>query len=144
MPESGQTYASHTRWDPQFHFFLFPIVAISFLLAVWNAIRNPSFNSIWLAVIGVAAIVGVLTMRMYAAKVQDRIIRLEERLRLRECLQDPLRSRIDELTERQLVAIRFASDEELPALVQKTLQNGLGAAEIKKAIVRWRPDNFRV
>ena len=79
-----------------------------------------------------------------ALKVQDRVIRLEERLRLAELLPDRTRPRIGELTESQLVALRFASDGESPALVEKALATGMKSKEIKKAIQNWRPDYFRV
>ena len=81
---------------------------------------------------------------MYALRVQDRLIRLEERLRLRDLMDEPLRGRIGELTEGQLIGLRFASDAELPALVQAALAKQLSRAEIKKSITSWRGDYFRV
>jgi hypothetical protein len=83
-------------------------------------------------------------VRLYALKVQDRVIRLEERLRLTQILQEPLRSRIPELTVDQLCGLRFASDAELPKLVERTLNEKLKRADIKKAIQNWRPDYWRV
>lgn len=145
MPDStSQSFKNHAKFDPLFHFFLAPFAAISCVIALWNAIRNPTFNSIWIFLIAVAATVAVFRIRIYSLKVQDRIIRLEERLRLSQCLPEGLRSRIGELTERQLIALRFASDEELPGLAQKALQENMQAPDIKKAIVHWRPDFFRV
>jgi hypothetical protein len=83
-------------------------------------------------------------IRLYALKNQDRIIRLEERLRLQRLLPEQLQARIDELTEPQLVGLRFASDAELPGLVEKTLGGKWGAKEIKQAIQIWRADYWRV
>ena len=145
MPKQvPQTYANHTRRDPPFHLFLLPVVAITLLYSIWNLIRNPGWAAAWWVVLMAAAAVAVLKVRVYALKVQDRLIRLEERMRLSSLLAEPLRSRIGELTEAQLVALRFASDAEIPALVEKALANQWKRDEIKKAIVQWRPDYFRV
>lgn len=145
MPEqTTQTFANHTRWDPAFHFFAMPVFLITFFLTVWNMIQNFSFASAWTVVLAAAAIVAVFKTRLYALKAQDRIIRLEERLRLATLLPESQRGRISELREGQLVALRFASDAELPALFEKTLAGNLKGGDIKKAIVKWRPDYFRV
>jgi hypothetical protein len=145
MPEkTTQTLANYTRLDPPFHMFVMPVSGISLLVAIWYLIQNPSFYSAWLVVVAAAAIVLVLRTRMYALKAQDRVIRLEERLRLASLLPQSLCSRIGELSESQLIALRFASDAELPALTEKTLSGNLAGAEIKKAIVTWRPDYWRI
>jgi hypothetical protein len=86
----------------------------------------------------------VVRFRMYSLRVQDRIIRLEERLRLATLLSEPLRSRIPELTVGQLVALRFASDAEVPALCERALAEKLSKGDIKKSIETWRPDYWRV
>ena len=145
MPEpKPQTFANHTKWDPPFHFFVFPVFVITFFLTIWGLIQNFSFTSAWMVVVAIAALVWVFKTRTYALKVQDRVIRLEERMRLERLLPEPSHSKIPMLREGQLIAMRFASDVEIPALVEKTLAGNLKGREIKKAIVNWRPDNFRV
>jgi hypothetical protein len=139
-----QNYANHGRRDPSFHLFIVPIAAISIIVAIVNLFRFPSFNSTWLVVVSIAAAVAVFKMRLYSLKVQDRVIRLEERYRLQQILSEPLRSRIPELTIGQLVALRFAPDAELPALVTRALNEKLSKDDLKKSVAVWRPDFFRV
>ena len=145
MPDQmPQTFANHTRFDPPYHFFVIPVLAITVLLTIWNLIQNASFYSAWMVVVALALVVLALKCRLYALKVQTRVIRLEERLRLVTLLPESLRAKIPQLTEGQLVALRFASDAEIPGLVEKALAASLPNTEIKKAIVNWRPDYFRV
>jgi hypothetical protein len=145
MPEKmPQTLANHTRLDPPFHMFVLPVTGISLLVAIWRLIQNPGFDAAWLVVVAAAAMVLVFKTRQYALKTQDRVIRLEERLRLASLLPQSLCSRIGELSESQLIALRFASDAELPGLMEKTLSGTLSGADIKKAIATWRPDHWRV
>jgi len=100
--------------------------------------------SIWNVVFIAALFAGVFLIRIYALKVQDRLIRLEERLRLTNILPEALRRRIQELTEDQLVGLRFASDDELASLVEKTLASNWSRKEIKANVHTWRPDYFRI
>ena len=146
-----QTYANHTRFDPLFHFFLIPVFALGLVLSLVHFFYHfresdfrDNFHSFLLIVLAVALLTLVLKVRLYSLKVQDRIIRLEERLRLTQLLSEPLRSRIPELTEGQLVGLRFASDAEVPKLVERALNEKLKRNEIKKAIQNWRPDYWRV
>ena len=139
-----QSYANHTKWDPWFHFFLVFVVLVAVAEAVFRLWKEPD---IWAAahlVYAVGAVVAVLLIRIYALRVQDRVIRLEERLRLQALLPEHLRSRIRELTVRQLVALRFASDSELPELVEGTLAGNLNEKDIKQKIRVWRADFHRV
>jgi hypothetical protein len=108
------------------------------------AFHHTCFYSIWLVVVSVAAFIALFKLRSYPLKVQDRVIRLEERLRLATWLDPALRPRIPEFTEAQLIALRFAPDAELPALAARALNEKLAAQEIKQAIQNWRPDYWRV
>ena len=139
-----QTYANHRRFDPVFHFFLAPLSIVVLVALSWNAMRQRDLFSHWLLLGALLFVVAVFLIRVYSLKVQDRVIRLEERLRLATLLPEAERARIGELTERQLIALRFASDAELPALAARALAEGLAPADIKKAIRNWRADNFRV
>lgn len=140
----AQTFSNHTRYDPLFHFFILPVFAITLIVTIVHLVRRPGLHSAWMLVIMVAAVVALFKIRLYALKVQDRVIRLEERLRLARLLDESLRPRIGEFTESQLVGLRFASDAELPALAARALSEKLSRDEIKKAVQQWRPDNWRV
>ena len=144
MERKPQSFANHAKYDPPFHFFLAPILLINLIVAVVNLFRFPSLGSGWLVVLALAGAVAVGRIRAYATHLQDRVIRLEERLRLATILQEPLRSRMGELTDAQFIALRFASDAELPGLVQRALDEKLDRAQIKKAVTAWRPDYSRV
>lgn len=139
-----QTHANHTKYDPPFHFFILPVLAINVIVIGFELFRHPGVLGAWLLLISLVLLVMAGRMRSYATHLQDRIIRVEERLRLAAVLQEPLRSRIAELGDSQLVGLRFASDAELPALVQRALDEKLSRSDIKKAVTDWRPDYSRV
>lgn len=139
-----QSLANHAKLDPLFHFVVLPVFALAAVGGTIHFLWHPSFHSASFFVISVAAVIAVLRIRIYALKVQDRVIRLEERLRLTTLCSEPLRSRIPELTEEQLIALRFASDAEAPKLAERALAEKLSRADIKKAIQTWRPDYWRV
>jgi hypothetical protein len=141
---SPQNFSNHTRFDPPFHFFILPVFAISLIVTIVHLVRRPGLHSAWLVVFMIAAIAAIFKIRLYALKVQDRVIRLEERLRLATLLDPSLRPRIPEFTESQLIGLRFASDAELPALAARTLNEKLARDDIKKSIQHWRPDDWRV
>jgi hypothetical protein len=140
-----QTYANHVRLHPPFHFFLLPSALVLLILTIVNVVRHYDLLESWiLLLIGVMAPVAILLIRINPLRVQDRLIRLEEQLRLEALLKEPLKSRVEELNESQLVALRFASDGEVASLVEKTLRDKLKSSDIKKAVVSWRADLFRV
>jgi hypothetical protein len=139
-----QNYGNHTRFDPLFHFFALPVVVLSVIVTLVHCLYRRNWFSLWLVIFSIAIVVVTLKARMYATKLQDRIIRMEERQRLYGLLPETLRARIGELTEAQLVGLRFASDAEIPGLVEEVLARKLSRSEIKKSIKVWRPDYFRV
>ena len=143
MADKPQSFKNHTRLDPLFHQFLGPLSFILLIAAVTSFVRNVGLMTAFQVVAAIWAVVVTFKIRLYALKVQDRIIRLEERLRMHELFSEPLKSRIGEFTESQLIALRFASDAELPALAEKALQ-GLDQKQIKASIKTWRPDYSRV
>ncbi len=139
-----QTFANHTRWDPLFHFFVLPVFFLLAIAGLVHFIWRPGLHSGLMFVVAVALAIAVTKIRLNALRVQDRVIRLEERLRLASLLPEPLRSRIPELTVGQLVGLRFASDGEVAKLVERALSEKLSRDDIKKAIQTWRPDDRRV
>ena len=142
-----QSYAHHTRWDPWFHFFILPVFVLAAIVVIVHAvmhIQHHPLHGVMLVLFALATLAAIFKIRLNALKVQDRVIRLEERLRLASVLPENLRARIPELTESQLIGLRFASDGELPALVQRALTEKMSCGDIKKAIQTWRPDVFRV
>ena len=146
-----QRFANHVRLDPPFHFFFLPVFAAALIWAVVRFFmhlghRTPweNFRAFLVIALAAAAATLVVKARQYSLKVQDRVIRLEERLRLLQLLPEPLRSRIPELTEDQLCGLRFASDAEVTKLAERALNEKLGRKQIKQAIQNWRPDYWRV
>ena len=116
MAQTAQDYSNHTKFDPTFHFFLLPVFLISVIVSIYEFVRMPGFLSLWIIVFTAAVLIAAFKSRIYSLKVQDRVIRLEERLRLATIVPASQQGQVDGLTERQLIALRFASDKELPAL----------------------------
>jgi hypothetical protein len=142
---SEQNFKNHVRLVPPFHFFVLPVLAINL---VWSLFRLRSagftFQGIFSVVLALALILLALHARLFALSVQNRLIRLEERLRYERVLPEELRWRADELTLDQFVSLRFASDEELPKLMQKVLDEKMTKRKaIKQLIKKWRPDYLR-
>jgi hypothetical protein len=139
-----QTYANHRRIDPLYHMVGFGLLLVALVLAVVHLVRVPGLASTWELVASICLLITFLRLRVYALHNQDRLIRLEETLRLGRLLPEPLRSRIHELSPGQFVALRFAADEEVAGLAEQALAEGLDREAIKRRIRAWRPDTFRI
>jgi hypothetical protein len=142
-----QNLQNHTRFDPPFHFFVLPMLLVNFIFSIYATIHAwPRYQHthLWWIAMSVVFFVMAGLGRGAALRVQDRIIRLEERLRLTALLPVEDRAHIGELSIKQLIALRFASDAEVPALVRKTLTQNLEPKTIKQSITNWRADNHRV
>ena len=140
-----QTFATHTRFHPWFHFFAFPVIALNFLFSLYMVYRHPMPLAIWNAIVSAALVVIALLTRFYGLRNQDRIIRLEERVRLQSLLPDDLRARIPELHMNDLIALRFYGDDEVADAVRAVLAGELkGKKEIKQRAKNWRPDYHRL
>lgn len=136
-----QTLANHRRYDPIFHFFMLPLAAALLVWTIVHVVRRPSHETLAFVVIALLLVLTIFKTRTYALKAQDRVIRLEETLRLATLSPN---TAVPALTERQLIALRFASDAEMPALAEKAATDSLTPKQIKQAIQNWRPDYFRV
>jgi hypothetical protein len=139
-----QNFKNHARFVPAFHFFVGPVFLINIGWSVVRVVRSFSFGTIVSLLVAIALFVLALTARIFALTVQDRVIRLEMRLRMQQTLPPDLTPRIPEFTVGQLVALRFASDAELPDLARKVLQENLTERKAIKTLVRdWQPDHLR-
>lgn len=145
MAAPVQSYASHTRWHPLFHFVLVPIMAINFIWAIVLFYQAPGWTQGWWIIVSAALIVMMFLVRTNPLRAQDRLIRLEEQLRCQRLLPAELAQRARGMRVGQYIALRFASDEELESLVTEIVEGRLTTSkEIKGAIKNWRADNFRV
>jgi len=144
MAEKVQSYKSHTRFFPLFHFVVAPLLMLNVVVEARRFYWAQNRHSAWELVFAVTLVLLALSARIMALAVQDRVIRLEMRLRLHQLLAGDAKVRINDLTPRQLVALRFASDAELPALVQEVLAGKLASSkEIKMAVKNWQADWMR-
>ena len=142
--EKPQSFENHTRIVPAYHMVAFPILVINLLWSLYRVLRNFSVDAVIGLLLAFALVIIFLFARLFTLTVQDRVIRLEMRLRLEKLLQPDLQPRIPDLTVTQLVALRFASDEELPALTRRVLtENITDRKTIKQMIQKWVPDNLR-
>jgi hypothetical protein len=138
-----QSYSNHRRYNPWHHFVVLPILSINLIVEIQRLINDPSGYQGWRLVLAVGLFLFSFTARGMALRAQDRVIRLEEQLRLSRILGD--RAAIEALRPGQLIALRFAPDDEVPELVQRIVGGELQTGDqIKKAIRVWKPDYLRV
>jgi hypothetical protein len=142
---STQTRASHRRFIPLWHFFALPILIANVVIVAVRFVGAPGFATGWAIAVAIALVIGIFLSRSMPLRAQDRIIRLEERLRFEKILPADLRGRMDDLTAEQIIGLRFASDDEVPELTRRALSGELKTrADIKREIRNWRADHLRV
>lgn len=146
-----QTYANHRKIVPGFHFVALGILTVNFFWSLYRlfwgypAFEMPLFDRVLSVAMAVALLLLVLYARTFPLRAQDRVIRLEEWIRMERLLPAELKPRIKDLRPSQFVALRFASDEELPELTRAVLDGEIKAQkEIKQRIRSWREDYFRL
>jgi hypothetical protein len=139
-----QSLKNHARFDPPFHFVLLLIVLANLVFAGFHLWHHRNISSAWFLVLSLVVIIPVTKLRSYPLKVQDRVIRLEERLRLQALAPAAWHAQIYRLTEDQLIGLRFAADDEVVDLAKQALEHNLTRKQIKERIKDWRPDNWRV
>jgi hypothetical protein len=139
-----QSLKNHARLDPPYHFVLSAVLAVNLFIVLCYTWKNLNYFTEWLVVLSIAVFIPLLKLRSYPLKVQDRVIRLEERLRLQALAPAEWHAQIYRLSEDQLIALRFASDDEVVALAKQALEENLTRKQIKERIKSWRPDDWRV
>lgn len=145
MSEPVQNYSNHTKFVPAYHFFAFPLLVVNVGWAWYRVYGTGTVDSVIHALTASALVVMFFFARIFALRVQDRVIRLEMRLRLREVLPPGLHPRIVDFTPSQLVAMRFASDEELSDLAVVVLRDHIHDKKVIKQMIRnWQGDHLRV
>lgn len=140
----SQSLKNHAKFDPLYHFVLAPVVLTNIIIAIVLLVMVHNLYHVWLLILSVAVFVLLFRLRQYPLKVQDRVIRLEERLRLQALAPLEWHAQIYRLSEDQLIALRFASDEEVVSLAKQALEHNLTRKQIKERIKDWRADNWRL
>jgi hypothetical protein len=142
--QTTQTFANHARYLPAYHFVALPLLLLNFLYTAYRAVFHFGVASVMALLVAFALLTVAISARVMANTVQDRVIRLEERMRMHALLPADLQSRIAEFSVAQLVGLRFACDEELPALARKVLDDKIADRKtIKQMVTTWRADNLR-
>jgi hypothetical protein len=144
MSRVPQNLKNHGRLDPLYHVFIFAVYVANLIYACFHLYRQPSLSSGWYLVLSVVVIVPILRIRQYPLKVQDRVIRLEERLRLQALAPTQWHTQIYRLNEGQLIGLRFAADDEVVELAKQALEHNLTQKQIKERIKSWRADEWRI
>ncbi len=145
MANTTQTYKTHAKFVPLFHYVALPILLVNILVSAYYAVRAPGLPSVWSLLMGVALFLGALFARVFALAAQDRVIRLEERMRMKELLPADLKGRIPEFTREQIIGLRFASDGELPELAATVLRDNIQKRDdVKKMVKNWRADDHQL
>ncbi|MSO20144.1 MAG: hypothetical protein EXQ56_06705 [Acidobacteria bacterium] len=143
--QATQNFKNHARFVPAFHMVLFPILFINFIWSIVQLVRSFSFGTVMGVLLAIGFIILFFCARVFALTAQDRVIRLEMRLRMKEVLPADLRARMMEFTPGQLIALRFASDEELPELARRVLTERIEDRKVIKQMIKtWVPDHLRV
>ena len=144
MSDAVQSYANHARFLPPWHYFAIPVLATNAIVQLVQFIRAPSLTMAWTVVVAIALVTGLIFARWMPLRVQDRLIRLEETLRLERLLPDRARE-IERLTPGQFIGIRYASDAEVPHILDRIVAGELvSRKDIKQAVQHWRPDHNRI
>ena len=142
--ESVQSYSNHARWLAPWHFFAIPVLLSNAVVEVVRFFRAPSLLGAWVAIVAIALVTGLILARWMPLRVQDRLIRLEETLRLERLLPDRARE-VEHLTREHLIGIRFASDAEVPHLLDRMVSGELvRRGDVKRAVQHWRADHQRI
>jgi len=146
MAEATQSFKTHRRYFPLFHFITIPLLLINLIIRIVYAVMHRGARLVWWEIVFAVALLCIaLAARVMALAVQDRLIRLEETLRLQSCLPDDLKGRVGELSASQLIGLRFCGDNaELATLTRSAMSGELkGREDVKKQIKNWRPDTMR-
>lgn len=141
---SKQNLKNHARLDPLYHIILGLLLLLNLVYSIVHLVRHFGISSAWFVVLSLAFIIVYIRLRTYPLKVQDRVIRLEERLRLQALAPNDWHPQIYRLSEDQLIGLRFAADDEVVALAKQALEENLNRKQIKEHIRNWRPDDWRV
>jgi hypothetical protein len=144
---SEQSLKNHGRLDPPVHFVLFAILVANLVFSIFHMIHHRQdayFAGPWFVMLSLAVFIPFFKLRMYPLKVQDRVIRLEERIRLQALAPTEWHPQIYRLSEDQLIGLRFAADDEVVELAKQALEQNLNRKQIKERIKSWRADYLRV